>query len=101
MQVAPFSIFCKPVPRRLAVPLAISSFRTEFFLPSKPTIISGADALPAGKKWFDRIDDRTRRSILTICAIMPPVARSRSSCGACARAQCPASPFHSTKRSRH
>jgi hypothetical protein len=60
MQVAPFSIICRPIPRRLAASFDISTFRTEFFFPSKPTIISGAGALPAGKKWFDRIDDRTR-----------------------------------------
>jgi hypothetical protein len=59
MQAAPFNIVCRPLPRRLAASFAISSFRTEFFLPSKPAIISGGGALPARKKWFDRIDGRT------------------------------------------
>jgi hypothetical protein len=59
MQVAPFNIIYRPIPRRLSASLTIPSFRTEFFLPSKPTIVSGcADALPAAKKWFDQIGNR-------------------------------------------
>jgi hypothetical protein len=53
---APFSILHKPVPRH-TVPLAISAFRSEFFLPSKPAIIHGS-VLPAGKTWFDQTESR-------------------------------------------
>lgn len=60
MQAAPFTIILSPIARRLASSLTASSFRTEFFLPSKPVIISGAHVLPAAKKWFDRLDDHTR-----------------------------------------
>jgi hypothetical protein len=55
MQVSPFNITYRPIPR-LAASFAISAFRAEFFLPSRPTIISGC-GLPAVKKWFEEAEN--------------------------------------------